>query len=89
MCDLRIEIGDGTVFSNATGSDNVLQLPSDCAPSLYKYGTLIARTGGQWAAVTYYNASCIVEINGKVYIRGNVNNLKQCEYITGDFTYVI
>ncbi len=82
-------IGNGTAFNSATGSDGIIQLPSDCIPSSYKYGTLIARTGGYWATETYYTASIIVEQTGDVFINGNANNLKQCKYITGDFTYVI
>jgi hypothetical protein len=89
VCDLRIELGDGTVFSSATGIVGIVQLPSDCRPSAQKYGTLIAKTIGQWASATYYIASIVIDTNGNVYINGNVDNMKQCQYITGNLTYLL
>jgi len=90
VCDLRIEIGNGTAaFSSATGTDIIFELPSDWIPSYRKEGTLVARTGGNWATETYYIAAVAIETTGNVYIRGNANNLKQCRYITGDLMYLL
>lgn len=89
VCNLQLGIESNTVFSNATGSDIIAQVPSDCKPSESKYGVLIARTSGIWAEGTYYLAAIIVDSAGNVSIRGNANNLRQCKYITGGLTYLV
>ena len=87
-CELKIEVGNGTAFSSATGNDTIGTLPSDCIPRHVVVMPATIRTDGNWTSATYYHATLVINTDGTIQIRGTASQLKQCKYFIGEATYI-
>ena len=85
ICKLHIAVGNDTLFSDATGYDNVGSIPDGYRPNNTVVTELIVgRTNGVWANATNYIVTVRIETNGDIYFIGNMNEMKVCKYLSGD-----
>ena len=90
MAVLRLNLGNGTSFSDASSNDVLTTIPEGWRPASYCNITIQGRTIGNWAASEYYEFTAQVQAsNGDVQIRGNEANLKRCQYLFGTLIWPI
>ena len=83
IVEFLVVLGDGTAFSSATGTEQIGTLPTGYRPPMLGYYPATVRTDGAWASATYYPVLLMIDTDGSIKMRGNVNNLQSCKYLNG------
>lgn len=84
---LKVELGDGTAFTNLTGTDVVATLDETDRPPGTFSNTLTARDNGAWATSNYYSPTIFIASSGDLTIRGKKTDMESCKYLTGTLVW--
>ena len=85
----EIAFGDGTTFSNLTGTDRICFIPEGYRPLINTFVIFAARDNGTWASANYAIAIARIEADsGSVTVRQNTSVMSTMKYVTGGMTWI-
>ena len=83
-----LTLGDGTILSNATGTDVIATLPEGWRPKKYFVTTGMARDAGLWASASYSPFTLAVDTTGTVTLRYTASVIKTQMYLVAQACYI-
>lgn len=86
QCELQF--GDGTTFSNLTGTDTICTIPNGFRPLVNTFATVSARDNGSWASANYATAVVRIGTNGAVTLRQNTSIMGTMKFVSGGLTWL-
>ena len=84
---MLVNLGDGTDFSSATGSDAIGKMPSGYRPATTYYYPAFARRNGVWASAEQNPAVISIDSSGNIMLRANSSMITTMRYLVTTVVY--